>query len=58
MRRLRKEIRALRLEMRAMRRQLRDIEREIRRQRADKLDNLITTMRQSAREMLHMSRDL
>lgn len=41
-----------------MRRQLRDIESEIRRQRADKLDNLITTMRQSAREMLHMSRDL
>lgn len=58
MRRLRKEIRALRREVRAMRRELGAVESEVRRLRSDKLDNLITTMQQSAREMLHMSRDL
>lgn len=41
-----------------MRRQLRTIESELRRQRADKLDNVIATMQRSAREMLHMCRDL
>ena len=58
MRRLRKEIRALRREVRAMRHELGAVENEVRRFRGDKLDNLITSMQRSAREMLHLSRDL
>lgn len=58
MKRLRQEIRALNKEVRAMRRQLCAIESELRRQRADKLDDVIATMQRSAREMLHLSRDL
>ena len=41
-----------------MRRQLCAIESELRRQRAYKLDDVIATMQRSAREMLHLSRDL
>lgn len=58
MRRLRKEIIALRREVKAMRRELDVLEREVRRLRDDKLDNIITAMRQSAREMLRLSREL
>lgn len=58
MKRLRKEIQALNKEIRAMRRQLCVIESEMRRQRYAKLENIITTMQRSAREMLHLSRDL
>ncbi len=41
-----------------MRVELSALKQVIHRLRCDKLDNLITTMRRSAREMLHMSRDL
>lgn len=58
MKKLRHEIRDLRREVRAMRRQLCAIESEIRRLRCDKLDTIVATMQQSAREMLHLSRDL
>lgn len=58
MRRLRKEIRALRREVKAMRRDLCAVESEVCRLRDDKLDNIITAMRQSAREMLRLSREL
>ena len=58
MRRLRKEIRALRREVRAMRRELCAVESEVRRLRGDQLDDLITSMQRSAREMLYLSRDL
>ena len=49
---------ALHREVRAMRRELCAVESEVRRLRCDKLDNLITSMQQSAREMLRLSRDL
>lgn len=58
MRRLRKEIIALRREVKAMRRDLCAVESEVRRLRGDKLDNIITAMRLSAREMLRLSREL
>ena len=41
-----------------MRCELAVLEREVRRLRDDKLDNIITAMRQSAREMLRLSREL
>jgi hypothetical protein len=58
MKRLRNEIRAIRREVSAMRCELDVLEREVRRLRDDKLDNIITAMRQSAREMLRLSREL
>lgn len=58
MKRLRNEIRAIRREVSAMRCELDVLEREVRRLRDDKLDNIITAMRQSAREMLRLSRGL
>lgn len=58
MQRLRNEIRAIRREVSAMRCELDVLEREVRRLRDDKLDNIITAMRQSAREMLRLSREL
>lgn len=58
MKRLRNEIRAIRREVSAMRCELDVIERDVRRLRDDKLDNIITAMRQSAREMLRLSREL
>jgi hypothetical protein len=58
MKRLRNEIRAIRREVSAMRCELDVLEREVRRLRDDKLDNIITAMRQSAREMLCLSREL
>lgn len=56
--RLRKEIMTLKREVRALRRELGAVSMEVRRMRCDKLDNLITNMQQSAREMLRMSRGL
>ena len=41
-----------------MRRELCALESEVRHLHGDKLDNLITSMQRSAREMLHLSRDL
>ena len=58
MKRLRNEIRAIRREVSAMRCELDVLEREVRRLRDDKLDNIITAMRKSAREMLRLSREL
>lgn len=58
MKRLRNEIRAIRREVSAMRCELDVLEREVRRLRDDKLDNIITAMRLSAREMLRLSREL
>ena len=58
MKRLRNEILAIRREVSAMRCELDVLEREVRRLRDDKLDNIITAMRQSAREMLRLSREL
>lgn len=58
MKRLRNEMRAIRREVSAMRCELDVLEREVRRLRDDKLDNIITAMRQSAREMLRLSREL
>lgn len=58
MKRLRNEIRAIRREVSAMRCELDVLEREVHRLRDDKLDNIITAMRQSAREMLRLSREL
>lgn len=58
MKRLRNEIRAIRREVSVMRCELDVLEREVRRLRDDKLDNIITAMRQSAREMLRLSREL
>ena len=58
MKRLRNEIRAIRREVSAMRCELAVLEREVRRLRNEKLDNIITAMRQSAREMLRLSREL
>lgn len=58
MKRLRNEIRAIRREVSAMRCELDVLEREVRRLRDEKLDNIITAMRQSAREMLRLSREL
>ena len=58
MKRLRNEIRAIRREVSAMRCELAVLEREVRRLRDDKLDNIITAMRQSAREMLRLSREI
>lgn len=48
----------LKREVRALRRKLGVVSMEVRRMRCDKLDNLITNMQQSAREMLRMSRGL
>lgn len=58
MKRLRNEIRALRREVSAMRISLYALESEIHRLRNEKMDNIITAMRQSAREMLRLSREL
>jgi hypothetical protein len=58
MKRLRNEIRALRREVSAMRVSLYALESEIHRLRNEKMDNIITAMRQSAREMLRLSREL
>lgn len=53
-----REIKALRREVTAMRVSLYALESEIHRLRNEKLDNIITAMRQSAREMLRLSREL
>lgn len=53
-----REIKALRREVTAMRVSLYALESEIHRLRNEKLDNIITAMRQSAREMLRFSREL
>lgn len=58
MKRLRNEIRAIRREVSAMRCELDVLEREVRRLRNEKMDNIITAMRQSAREMLRLSSEL
>ena len=58
MKRLRNEIRALRREVSAMRVSLYALESEIHRLRNEKMDNIITAMRLSAREMLRLSREL
>lgn len=55
---IKREIKALRREVSAMRISLYVLESEIHRLRDDKLDNIITAMRQSAREMLRLSREL
>lgn len=58
MKRLRNEIRTIRREVSAMRISLYALESEIHRLRNEKMDNIITAMRQSAREMLRLSREL
>ncbi len=55
---IKREIKALRREVTAMRVSLYALESEIHRLRNEKLDNIITAMRQSAREMLRLSREL
>lgn len=58
MRRLRKELRAIRSELREARLQISAVENEVRRLRRDRLDDIVGSMRRSAREMLRMSRGL
>lgn len=55
---IKREIKALRREVTAMRVSLYALESEIHRLRNEKMDNIITAMRQSAREMLRLSREL
>ena len=55
---IKREIKALRREVTAMRVILYALESEIHRLRNEKLDNIITAMRQSAREMLRLSSEL
>lgn len=55
---IKREIKTLRREVTAMRVSLYALESEIHRLRNEKLDNIITAMRQSAREMLRLSREL
>ena len=55
---IKREIKALRREVTAMRVILYALESEIHHLRNEKLDNIITAMRQSAREMLRLSREL
>lgn len=55
---IKREIKALRREVTDMRVSLYALESEIHRLRNEKLDNIITAMRQSAREMLRLSREL
>lgn len=55
---IKREIKTLRREVTAMRVSLYALEREVRRLRNEKMDNIITAMRQSAREMLRLSREL
>lgn len=55
---IKREIKALRREVTAMRVSLYALESEIHRLRNEKLDNIITAMRQSTREMLRLSREL